>query len=162
MAARCSPQSGPRAGYDGYKRKKGSKVHMAVDTLGHLPAVHVTPASEQERAQVRSLAQEVQHVTSETVKVSFVDQGYTGQEPAEAAREAGIEFELHVVKLPEATKRFCAAAPPLGRGAQLRLAQSVSTPARDYGRLPETLAGLHFVVFTILMPGNAASLLQSS
>ncbi|MBL9196700.1 IS5 family transposase, partial [Xanthomonas fragariae] len=56
-------ESGPRAGYDGYKRKKGSKVHMAVDTLGHLLAVQVTPANEQERAQVRSLAQEVQHVT---------------------------------------------------------------------------------------------------
>jgi len=27
-------ESGPRAGYDGYKRKKGSKVHRAVDTLG--------------------------------------------------------------------------------------------------------------------------------
>ena len=31
-----SPESGVRAGYDGYKRKKGSKVHVAVDTLGHL------------------------------------------------------------------------------------------------------------------------------
>ena len=45
-----SCESGPRAGYDGYKRKRGSKVHMAVDTLGHLLAVHVTPADEQERA----------------------------------------------------------------------------------------------------------------
>jgi transposase len=35
-------ESGPRSGYDGYKRKIGSKVHMAVDTLGHLLAVHVT------------------------------------------------------------------------------------------------------------------------
>src|SRR5215218_7052648 len=31
-----TPESGDRAGYDGAKRKKGSKVHMAVDTLGHL------------------------------------------------------------------------------------------------------------------------------
>ncbi|WP_019305569.1 IS5/IS1182 family transposase, partial [Xanthomonas oryzae] len=74
-------QSGPSAGYDGYKRKKGSKVHMAVDTLGHLPAVWVTPADEQERAQVRSLAQDVQHVTGQTLKLAFVDQGYTGQGP---------------------------------------------------------------------------------
>lgn len=70
-----SCESGPRAGYDGYKRKKGSKVHMAVDTLGHLLAVQVTPANEQERAQVRSLAREVQYVTGETVKIAFVDQG---------------------------------------------------------------------------------------
>lgn len=43
-------ESGSRAGCDGYKRKKGSKVRMAVDTLGHLLAVQVTPANEQERA----------------------------------------------------------------------------------------------------------------
>ncbi len=98
-------ESGPRAGYDGYKRKKGSKVHMAVDTLGHLLAVQVTPANEQERAQVRSLAQEVQHVTGDTVTVAFVDQGYTGQEPAQAAQEEGID--LHVVKLPEAKTVSC-------------------------------------------------------
>ena len=49
-------EGGPRAGYDGYKRNKGSKVHMAADTLGHLLAVQVTPANEQERARVRSLA----------------------------------------------------------------------------------------------------------
>jgi len=31
-----TPESGKRAGYDEGKRKKGSKIHMAVDTLGHL------------------------------------------------------------------------------------------------------------------------------
>lgn len=36
-----SPESGARAGYDGAKRRKGSKVHLAVDTLGHLLALHV-------------------------------------------------------------------------------------------------------------------------
>jgi hypothetical protein len=47
-----SCESGPRSSYDGYKRKRkrGSKVHMAVDTLSHLLAVHVTPANEQEEA----------------------------------------------------------------------------------------------------------------
>jgi transposase len=34
--------------------------------------------------------------------------------------------------------------------------------ARDYERLPETLIGFHFVVFTLLMLGNAVTLLQSS
>ncbi len=29
---RSSPESGERAGYDGAKRKRGSKVHLAVDT----------------------------------------------------------------------------------------------------------------------------------
>jgi transposase len=97
-------ESGARAGYDGYKRKKGSKVHMAVDTLGLLLAVHVTPANDQERAQVQELARQVQHVSRQTVKLAFADQGYTGGEPAKAARDEGIE--LQVIKLPEAKKGF--------------------------------------------------------
>ena len=37
---RSTPESGARAGYDGAKRKRGSKVHAAaVDTLGHLLAL---------------------------------------------------------------------------------------------------------------------------
>ena len=71
-------ESGARAGYDGYKRKRGSKVHMAVDTLGLLLAVHVTPANEQERAQVQELAQRVQHASGQTVTLAFAGQGYTG------------------------------------------------------------------------------------
>ena len=53
---RSSPESGGRAGYDGAKRQKGSKLHAAVDTLGHLLALHVTPADAQDRAQVGQLA----------------------------------------------------------------------------------------------------------
>ena len=53
---RSSPECGHRAGYDGAKRKRGSKVHAAVDTLGHLLALHVTPANEQDRGQVEKLA----------------------------------------------------------------------------------------------------------
>lgn len=37
---RSTPESGARAGYDGAKRKSGSKVHAAVDTLGHLLAMN--------------------------------------------------------------------------------------------------------------------------
>src|SRR5437867_158862 len=55
-----TPESGERAGYDGYKRKKGSKIHIAVDTLGLLLAAHITPANQQERAQVKQLAEAVQ------------------------------------------------------------------------------------------------------
>ncbi len=53
---RSTPESGQRAGYDGHKRKKGSKLHMAVDTLGHLIALHVTPASVDDRTQVGRLS----------------------------------------------------------------------------------------------------------
>src|ERR1700694_1445013 len=47
---RSTPESGARAGYDGAKRKRGSKIHIAVDTLGHLLALHVTPAHVGDRA----------------------------------------------------------------------------------------------------------------
>jgi transposase len=52
-----SPESGARAGYDGAKRRKGSKVHVAVDTLGQVLALLVTPASTQDREQVAALAE---------------------------------------------------------------------------------------------------------
>src|SRR5579884_3417570 len=99
-----TPESGGRAGYDGHKRKKGSKTHMAVDTLGHLLALVVTPANEQERAQVAALAQQVQAVTGDHVELAFVDQGYTGEDVAAAAQAHGIHLE--VVTLPEATRGF--------------------------------------------------------
>jgi hypothetical protein len=97
-----TPESGERAGYDGHKKNKGSQIHMAVDTLGLLLALHVTPADEQERAQVKKLAEEVQEATGNSVEVAFVDQGYTGDHPAQDAQAAGLE--LIVVKLPEAKK----------------------------------------------------------
>src|SRR5436189_1477006 len=73
-----TPESGARAGYDGHKRRKGSKVHIAVDTLGHPPALVVTPADEQEREQVTALAGAVQEATGQAVSLAWVDQGYTG------------------------------------------------------------------------------------
>ena len=65
-----TPESGVRAGYDGAKRRKGSKVHAAVDTLGHLLALHVTAADEQDRAQVEKLAEAVQEITGENIELA--------------------------------------------------------------------------------------------
>jgi transposase len=99
-----TPASGSRAGYDGHKRRKGAQLHAAVDTLGHLLALHVTPADAQDRAPVAALAAAVQEATGETVELAYVDQGYTGDEPAEAAATYGLRVE--VVKLPETTHGF--------------------------------------------------------
>jgi transposase len=101
---RSSPESGERAGYDGAKRKRGSKLHLAVDTLGHLLALHVTPADADDRSEVERLARAVQSATGQSVDIAYVDQGYTGERAANAARSHGIELE--VVKLPEARKGF--------------------------------------------------------
>ena len=85
-----TPESGHRAGYNGHKRKKGSKLHLAVDTLGQLLALRVTPANVDERAEVAALAAEVQAVTGGTVELAYVDQGYTGRAVAEDAAAHGI------------------------------------------------------------------------
>ena len=101
---RSSPESGARAGYDGGKRKNGSKLPIAVDTLGNLLALRVTAANVDERAEVGPLTQEVQAVADNNVEVAFVDQGYDGPNAAEAAEANAIE--LIVVKPPEAKKGF--------------------------------------------------------
>ena len=156
-----TPESGGRAGYDGYKRKNGSKIHMAVDTLGLLLALHVTPADEQERAQIGKLAKEVQAVTKESVKVCFADQGYTGDCPAQAAKDAGIE--LIVVRLPEAKKGFTLLPKRWVVERSFAWAARFRRLARDFERTPEILRGLHFVAFSILMLHNLVSnILESS
>lgn len=144
-----TPESGERAGYDGYKRKKGSKVHIAVDTLGYLLAVKVTPANEQERAQVKELAVKVQEVTNQSVKVAFVDQGYTGNQPEQDAKESGIE--LIVVKLAETKKGFVLLPKRWIVERSFAWAARFRRLARDFERTPEVLAGLHYLAFAILM-----------
>ena len=154
------PESGGRAGYDGYKRKRGSKVHVAVDTLGHLLAVAITPANEQERAQVGELCRQVQEATDQKVEVAFADQGYTGRETAEQAQAHGIN--LVVVQLQEAKKGFVLLPRRwvvertfawLGRFRRL---------ARDYERLSQTLQGFHWVAAVSLMLSGLFSLLESA
>jgi transposase len=153
-----TPESGSRAGYDGHKRKKGSKTHVAVDTLGHLLALVVTPANEQERAQVAQLAEAVQEVTGEHVELAYVDQGYTGEETAEAAAEHGIALE--VVKLPEAKRGFVLLPRRWVVERSFAWAARFRRLAKDYERLPETLIGLHFVAFVCLLLHKATALLQ--
>lgn len=155
-----SPESGQRAGYDGAKRKRGSKTHIAVDTLGYLLALHVTPADEQDRAQVARLAQEIQAVTGENVQLAFVDQGYTGQQPAADATKHGIQLE--VVKLPEARKGFVLLPRRWVVERSFAWATRFRRLARDYERLPETLAGLHYLAFAVLMLQRFVSLMAHS
>lgn len=67
---------------------------MAVDTLGHLLALHVTPANADDRAEVGRIAKDIQSATGQSVEVAFVDQGYTGGRAAAAAAEHGSAIEL--------------------------------------------------------------------
>jgi transposase len=155
-----TPESGARAGYDGAKRRKGSKVHLAVDTLGQLLALHVTPANEQDREQVGKLAKQVQEITGQSVELAYVDQGYTGEAAAEDAQQHGIQ--LHVVKHTEAKRGFIL----LPRRWVVERSHAWTARfrrlARDYERLAQTLAGFHYLAFACLMLHRIVPMFESA
>jgi transposase len=144
-----TPESGTRAGVDLAKCRRGSKVHIAVDTLGYLLALLVTPANAQDRHQVAELAQHVQEVTGDAVELAFVDQAYTGLQAADDA--AAHHMKLEVVKLAEAKRGFVL----LPRRWVVERSQGWAARfrrlARDYEQLAETLKGLHVVACAMLM-----------
>jgi transposase len=155
-----TPESGHRAEYDGYKRRKGSKIHVAVDTLGELLAILVTPANAQDRAQVAALTAAVQEATGESVEVAFVDQGYTGAQPAADAAAHGIRLE--VVKLAEAKRGFVLLPRRWVVERSFAWAARFRRLAKDDERLPETVVGLHFVAFVSLMLHRLVSVVAQS
>ena len=85
------------------------------------------------------------------MRVAFVDEGYTGAIAEQMAADHGIT--LIVVKRPEATKGFVLLPKRWVRFRRL---------ARDYERLVDTLAGLHFLAFAMLMLKNVVPILSSS
>ena len=152
-----TPESAGHAGYDGAKRKKGSKVHIAVDTLGHLLALLVTSANQGDRTAVAELTRQVQEVTGDAVQIAWVDQGYTGEESAQAAEQNGIA--LVVVKLEEAKRGFVLLPRRWVVERSFAWATRFRRLAKDYERLPGTVAGLYFLAFASLMLAQAAQLL---
>ena len=90
----------------------------------------------------------MQEATGQTVEVAFVDQGYTGEEPAADAAAHGIRLE--VVKLPEAKRGFVLLPRRWVVERSFAWAARFRRLAKDYERLPETVAGLHFVAFACL------------
>jgi transposase len=156
---RSTPESGHRGGYDGHKGKKGSKVHAAVDTLGHLLALGVSPANEDDRKEVEKLSEEIQRATGENVELAYVDQGYTGERTSGAAAEHGIRLE--VVKHEEAKRGFVLLPRRWVVERDFAWASRFRRLVKDYERLPETVAGLHFVAFACLFLQQAAGLLSA-
>jgi transposase len=155
-----TPDSGSRAGDSGHKRRKGSQVHAAVDTLGDPLALSVTPASEDERTQVAALTAQVQAVTGEHVEIASVDQGYTGPDPAASAAAHGIE--LVVVKMPEAKRGFVLLPKRWVVERSFAWMSRARRLARDCERLPQALTGLHFLAFACLMLHQLIHLFSSS
>lgn len=153
-----TPESGARAGWDGAKRRKGTKVHLAVDTLGHLLALHVTPANDQDRAQVAELAAAVQDATGETVTLAYVDAGYTGDLPRQAAADHGIA--LAVVKLPDVKRGFVLLPRRWVVERDFGWMSRFRRLARDQERLADVLKGFHLIAFIMIMWKQALPVLS--
>lgn len=115
-------------------------MHAAVNTLGHLLALQVTPAIEQDRAQVGTLAAAVQEVTGHHVELAYVDAGYTGKAAEAQAQPHGIVLE--VVKLAEAKRGFVLLPKGWVVERSFGWAARFRRLARDYERLLSTVASL--------------------
>src|ERR687895_876531 len=154
---RSTPESGHRGGYDGHKGKKGSKVHAAVDTFGHLLAFRGRPANEDDRKELSELCEEIERATGENVELAYLDQGYTGERASGFAAGHGIRLE--VVKHEEAKRGFVLLPRRWVVERDFAWASRFRRLVKDYERLPETVAGLHFVAFACLFLQQAAGIL---
>jgi transposase len=148
---RSTPESGARAAYDGAKRKKGSKLHLAVDTLGHLLVLHVTPANADDRAEVGKIAKAIQEETAESVEIAFVDQGYTGEKPAAAAAEHG-----------SCQRPSAASSSGPDDGSSSGPSHSLPTAPGRLRAIRTTFADLHLLAFACIMLKNVAKLAAGS
>jgi transposase len=146
---RSTPESGERAGYDAGKKTKGTKIHLAVDTLGNLLSLRVTPASVQDREQIAQITEDIQAVTGNSVDVLYADGAYSGENAAKAAQEHGVS--LQIIKVPDAVRGFVVLPKRWIVERSFAWKTRFRRLVKDYERLPETVAGLHFVAFVILM-----------
>lgn len=142
-----SRENSGRGGCDGHTRRKGSQVHLAVDSPGRLLTIKVTPANEKNMAQVNELVMQIQEATGNTVENASADQGHNGHNPAAEAHGTHLE----VVKLPTAKPGFVLAPRRwVVERSYSQMARSCCW-VRDYERLTETLVGLHVATFATLM-----------
>jgi|SRR5271168_490898 len=121
-----TPESGARAGYDGARRRKGSKVHIAVDTLGHLLALTVTPADQGDREQVAALAEELAAGDRGHGRTGLCRPGLHW--PQRCPSRPTTWPAARSGQAPHGKTRLRADATPLGRRAQLRLGGEVPPP----------------------------------
>ena len=153
---RSTPESGPRGGYDGHKGKKGSKVHAAVDTLGQLLALRVSPANEDDREEVknspRRYSKRPGRTSSSLTSIKDTRARASGARrrtwhPARSGQAQGGQARLRLLPRRWVVERDFAWASRFRR------------LVKDYERLPETVAGLHFVAFACLFLQQAAGIL---
>jgi len=144
-----TPESGHRCSFDGAKKRKGSKMHIIVDTLGQLLALKTTPAGEQDRDQAAALVAQAQKITGHTIEICYADQGYTGEEPEKAVRKKGVE--LVIIKLPEAKRGFVLLPRRWVVERTFAWQARFRRLSRDYERLATTIEGVHWLAASTLM-----------
>ncbi len=132
-------------------------MHAAVDTLGHLLALFVSPANEQERAWVGELAGAVQEATGESVELAYVDEGYTGGRPTEEAEAHGMRLE--VVKHEEAKRGFVLLPRRLCRGAGFRMGIAIQAVGEGLREATHRFGGVALCRLRLPLPpsGNQHS-----
>ena len=128
--------------------------------MGTLLALAVTPANEAERRQISAVAQRVQAVTGETVELIYADAAYSSEETETAAQEQGMR--LVVVQRPEGSHGFVLLPKRWVVERSFAWVSRFRRLARDYERLPSTLAGLHFAAFICLLLPKLLTLIGGS
>jgi transposase len=91
------------------------------------------------------------------VELAYVNQGYSGERTAEEAQAHGMRLE--VVKHSEAKRGFVLLPGRWVVERDFAWASRFRRVAKDYERLPATLAGLHFVAFACLFLRQATAIL---
>ena len=94
------------------------------------------------------------------MKLAWADQGYTGQEAKQAAGDCGID--LQVVKPAQAKRGFVLMPRRWVVERSFGWLARFRRLSRDFERMPQVLAALHFVVFVMLMSPKVAALLNST
>jgi transposase len=125
----------------------------------YLLARRVGPANEDDREELRKLSEEIQQATEENVELAYVDQGYTGERTSGFTAEHGIRLE--VVKHEEAKRGFVLLPRRWVVERDFAWASRFRRLVKDYERLPDTVARLHFVAFACLFLQQAAGILSA-
>ena len=144
-----TPESGSRAGYDGGKKKRGTKIHLAVDTLGSVISVIATAADEQDRDQVFDICQKIQEETGGNIDVMIGDQGYTGEQVEIDAALNHIEFVI--IKRSDSAKGFVLLPRRWVIERSFGWFSRFRRLGRDLERLSSTLVGFHYLASAVLL-----------
>ena len=92
--------------------------------------------------------------------MAYVDQSYSGENAAQATDKHGVRLE--VVKHTEAKRGFVLLPRRWVVERSFAWAARFRRLARDYERLAQTLAALHYLAFACLMLANLAKALAQS